>query len=280
MSIRPLSPADHAAAYQFLAKNPWENVMMMAVLWEWGLEASRVRDFFLFERRGEIRGVASFARDVALSGDDPEGLAAFGRLALPRRPALRRIISPKREVDAFWEIYGEIGLPIHFDRRQVLYRLSRERLVALTSPELREARPGDLDALLESGAAMNREELGIDPMATEPAAFRARVRGLIERRRIYCIIDEQGVAFQTAIHSQTPEAAQIAGVYTRPDRRGQGLATRALAEVCRRRLGSVASCCLFVNDFNAPARRAYEKIGFEEVGEFRAIFLDPAAPEP
>lgn len=272
MSVRPLRAGDESAAYEFLARDPWANVMMMSVLREWGCHLPRVREFYGFERAGRLEGVASFARDVALYGS-AEAMRALGALALRRRPLPRRIISPKPEVDAFWEVFQQVNLPVHFDRRQTLYRLFPEDLREFYYPELKKATLTELDALVESGAAMNIEELGIDPLRTEAEIYRARIRSLVERGRIYRVLDQRGVVFQTAVHSQTPLSAQIAGVYTRPDARGKGIATRALAEVCRDRLRESASCCLFVNDFNTPARRVYEKIGFQEIGEFRAIFL-------
>lgn len=279
-TIRLLRTADEDAVYQFLAKAPYDNVMMMATLRDWGFASPQIRQFFGCERGGAFCGIASFARDVALYGE-PDAMRLFGKLALSRRPIPRRIISPAPEVTAFWETFSGVNLPVHFDRRQPLYALHPQTLnPSLSCPSLQEANLSEVDLLVQSGAAMNREELGIDPLLTEPAMFRARVRGLIEQGRLYRVLDEKGVVFQAAVYSQTPLAAQIASVYTRPDQRSRGLATRALAEVCRLRLKTARACCLFVNDFNTPARRVYEKIGFQQVGEFRAIFLDDSAPEP
>jgi hypothetical protein len=271
-----LTHDDNEAAYRFLAADPCANVMMMSVIREWGCGESKVREFYGDEQHGRLQGIVSFARDVALFGA-PDSCRAFAQLALQRNPLPTRLISPSRDVGDFWSVYQAAPLPLLFDRRQVLYRLALRDLRGTPFPALREATRDDWPALVESGAAMNKEELGIDPLVHEPDAFRARVLLLIERRRLYFLADERGVTFQAAINSQTPQAAQISSVYTRPDQRGRGLATRGLAELCRRRLSFVESCCLFVNDFNASARRTYEKIGFSQVGEFRAIFLESPA---
>jgi uncharacterized protein len=278
--IRPLRVSDEDDVYDFLAQAPFDNVMMMATIRDWGFASPHIRQFFGCEKNNSLCAVASFSRDVALYGD-LEAMRNFGVMALARRPVPRRIISPAAEVTAFWESFAKIKLPVHFDRKQPLYAVVPTQVRhSLVCPELEEATLAETDLLTQSSAAMNREELGLDPLQTEPAVFRSRIRGLIELGRLYRVLDNKGVAFQAAVYSQTAEASQIASVYTRPDLRGKGLATRALAEVCRRRFHVSNSCCLFVNDFNTAARRAYENVGFVQVGEFRAIFLDEDAPEP
>jgi uncharacterized protein len=279
-TIRPLRVSDEDAAYDFLAQAPFDNVMMMATIRDWGFASPHIRQFFGCEKKGSLCAIASFSRDVALYGD-PEAMRQFGVMALTRCPVPRRIISPSAEVAAFWGSFGEVKLPLRFDRQQPLYAVGSAQVRrSLACPELEEASLAETELLMQSSAAMNREELGIDPLQTEPALFRSRIRGLIELGRMYRVLDQGGVAFQAAVYSQTQQASQIASVYTRPDLRGRGLATRAMAEVCRRRLDVSRACCLFVNDFNTAARRTYEKVGFVQVGEFRAIFLDEDAPEP
>ena len=272
--------SDEDAVYDFLAQAPFDNVMMMATIRDWGFASPHIRQFFGCEQSGSLRAVASFSRDIALYGD-PDAMAQFGVMALARQPVPRRIISPSEAVAAFWSTFGKVKLPVRFDRQQPLYAVGPAQVRrSLACPELEEANLAETELLMQSSAAMNREELGIDPLQKEPAAFRSRIRGLIELGRMYRVLDQKGVAFQAAVYSQTAQASQIASVYTRPDLRGQGLASRAMAEVCRRRFHVSRACCLFVNDFNTPARRAYENVGFVQVGTFRAIFLDEDAPEP
>jgi ribosomal protein S18 acetylase RimI-like enzyme len=63
-----------------------------------------------------------------------------------------------------------------------------------------------------------------------------------------------------------PFAWVIAGVYTRPEYRGRGVAQAVTAAVCRAAESVGAVGTLFVREENAPARRAYEKLGFGSVG--------------
>jgi hypothetical protein len=68
--------------------------------------------------------------------------------------------------------------------------------------------------------------------------------------------------------------ALIQGVWMHPRLRGRGLAAPAMASVVRsiqtdlRRMPS-----LYVNDFNIPARRTYERIGFRQVGKFASVLF-------
>ena len=72
----------------------------------------------------------------------------------------------------------------------------------------------------------------------------------------------------------TPYAAQVQGVWVPPDRRGEGLATRGMAavvEAVRRDIAPVVS--LYVNEWNGPARAAYERVGFSETARFATIMF-------
>ena len=74
----------------------------------------------------------------------------------------------------------------------------------------------------------------------------------------------------------TPDAAQVSGVYVPPARRGQGFATRGLGELCARLFERSRALCLFVNDFNAPAIAAYDRLGFVPRAAWASAFF--AAP--
>ncbi|ETJ02647.1 MAG: Acetyltransferase [Actinomyces urogenitalis DORA_12] len=76
---------------------------------------------------------------------------------------------------------------------------------------------------------------------------------------------------------QQPGVAQLTGVWTRPDLRGRGVASVALAAtvdaVRRDHVGPGGTVSLYVNDFNAPALGLYRSLGFEQVGTFATVLL-------
>ncbi|NCQ33633.1 GNAT family N-acetyltransferase, partial [bacterium] len=64
------------------------------------------------------------------------------------------------------------------------------------------------------------------------------------------------------------------GVYTPPLVRGQGIATRAMVDMCdalfKRGFPRIV---LYVNDDNVAARRVYEKVGFTFHCPYETVFI-------
>ena len=63
-------------------------------------------------------------------------------------------------------------------------------------------------------------------------------------------------------------------MWVHPSRRGKGIGTAgtaAVVELSRRQIAPVVS--LYVNDYNAAARRAYTRVGFREVGMFASVLF-------
>jgi predicted GNAT family acetyltransferase len=95
------------------------------------------------------------------------------------------------------------------------------------------------------------------------------------------VLEEQGrLVFKADLSARCPIGAQIVGVFTEPDRRGQGIARRCVAEMVRRLTagdGAVPAVCLFVREDNLAARRAYERAGFVPSMHYRRLFVEPAS---
>jgi predicted GNAT family acetyltransferase len=66
----------------------------------------------------------------------------------------------------------------------------------------------------------------------------------------------------------------VQGVWVHPAHRGRGLGSAGTAAVVTEALRSVAPVVsLYVNDYNLPARRAYRRVGFENVGTFSSVLF-------
>ena len=64
------------------------------------------------------------------------------------------------------------------------------------------------------------------------------------------------------------------GVWVRPEYRGQGMAAPGMAAVVNQSRESISPVVsLYVNDFNRPARAAYIRAGFAEVGQFMSVLF-------
>ena len=123
--------------------------------------------------------------------------------------------------------------------------------------------------------AMFTEEVGVSPMAGDGgAAYRARVSELIRAGRAFARIENGRVIFKAEIGSVTPHACQVQGVWVDPERRGRAWPRPAWPSVVREAQRSIAPVVsLYVNDFNAPARAAYRRTGFAQVGTFMSVLV-------
>jgi hypothetical protein len=59
----------------------------------------------------------------------------------------------------------------------------------------------------------------------------------------------------------------------RPDLRGRGIATSALAAVCQHALALAPTVSLYVNDFNTTALRLYARLGMRQVATLATVLL-------
>jgi predicted GNAT family acetyltransferase len=147
----------------------------------------------------------------------------------------------------------------------------------LVDPDLavRRVREDEIDILLPASIAMFTEEVGVSPTSGGAlSAYRSRVADMIRAGRAFARIENGSVLFKAEIGAATTLACQIQGVWVAPHLRGQGLSEGGMAAVvtaARRDIASTVS--LYVNDFNIPARRAYQRVGFSEIGQFATIFF-------
>src|SRR5699024_5144895 len=132
---------------------------------------------------------------------------------------------------------------------------------------VRAAVSGEEGAVFPAAVAMFREEVGVDPLAGDGGrSYRTRIAELIRRRRPYLVAEDGEVPAKAVAGALCCPVAARHGVWVRPERRGGGLGRTAVAErVQLVRRDHAPQVSLYVNDFNAPARRAYAAAGFRQV---------------
>jgi predicted GNAT family acetyltransferase len=143
-------------------------------------------------------------------------------------------------------------------------------------PYVRHVRKDEMETIMPACVAMFTEEVGVSPLAGDGGLlYQARVAELVGSGRSFARLDEHGkVIFKAEIGAQTTRACQIQGVWIAPEHRGRGLAAPGMAAVLRYALADFAPLVsLYVNDFNTPARAAYRRVGFEEVGAFMSVLF-------
>ena len=80
--------------------------------------------------------------------------------------------------------------------------------------------------------------------------------------------------FKAEVGAVTRQACQVQGVWVPPELRGRGYASGGMAAVVEHARATMAPVVsLYVNDFNAPARAAYRRAGFSEVGTFMSVLF-------
>jgi predicted GNAT family acetyltransferase len=158
---------------------------------------------------------------------------------------------------------------------QPLLVLDRGTPLPRGDERVRAVRPGEVDRYLPAAAAMFTEELGVSPYRlAAPADYRRRVAGLVATGRAFAIFDPAGnVEFKADLGTVSAHTCQVQGVWVRPDRRGHGIGTAALAAVLGRALTLAPTVSLYVNDFNVPARRMYRRLGLRQVATLSTVLF-------
>jgi hypothetical protein len=142
-------------------------------------------------------------------------------------------------------------------------------------PQVRRVRTDEVDVLLPASIAMFTEEVGVSPVAADGGSlYRARVTELVQAGRSFARIEDEKVIFKAEVGAVTRAACQVQGVWVDPGLRGRRLSVSGMAAVVQLCLESIAPVVtLYVNDFNAPARRAYQRVGFRDVGTFMSVLF-------
>jgi len=277
-----LGPRDVPEVLSFLEDDPVLNVYLIALVLRDAL--ARPHDTWWGARRdGRLTAllyVGAHSGAVLPAGDDLEAHRALGRAARDEKPPVPsrlQVIGPRAPVAALREHFPGPAATARLERSQVYLVLERAPGGPggdpdMAAPELRTARREDYAFLYHAGADLRTEELLEDPRAIDPVAFARRVEEECRDGWTWILRDARGLAFRAGVSALTSEAAQVSGVYVPPASRGQGIATRALGELCTRLLQRSRVVCLFVNDFNAPALALYRRLGFRELAPWTSVF--------
>lgn len=275
-SLRLLSDDDFKGALEFLQRDPLINVYLVSRLIEERMLAAS--QMAVVRYNGAIVLVASLATNIVLAGDPSISRditdSAIGLIAdriLTRMLPVRAIISPAHLVETLWnDLRTRLDPPTVVRLNQPIYSIRRR----LDYPDLTTARYStfrDLDALVPACAAMHKEEVGIDPLERDASGYRERIRELVEKKRSVVRVVDGVIASKCEYSAVTADAVQLMGVWTHPRFRRRGLSRELLHEVCGHLFLKGKIVTLFVNDFNTPAIRLYESLGFERIGLNRAL---------
>jgi uncharacterized protein len=274
--VRVLDDRDVALALDILARDELANVFVRSRVEAVGLQPWRLgAEMWAHQTDGQVDGLCyAGANLVPVAGDDA-ALKAFAERARRQGRRCSSLVGDARLVAPFWRQLEPHWGPARDVRPCQPLLVADSAPPVAADPLVRRVTSAEIDVLLPASIAMFTEEVGVSPIAGDGGTlYRARVSELVAAGRSFARIEGGQVVFKAEVGAVTRAACQIQGVWVDPALRGRGLSVAGMAAVVTECLRSVApAVSLYVNDFNAPARRAYERVGFREVGTFMSVLF-------
>jgi predicted GNAT family acetyltransferase len=278
-TARVLDEADEPAVLRLLATDPVAGCVLAGRVEVSGTApASLGAPLWGFGVGRELDAVCLAGANLipfAVPGAERAAAAAFAERARRAGRRCSTIVGPAASVAPLWDLLGPHWGPARDHRpHQPLLAIDGPPAVA-PEPRVRPVRLAELETLLPAAVAMFTEEVGVSPLRVDGGAgYRARVAELVRFGQSLAWMEDGQVLFKAEIGAVSRAACQVQGVWVAPAHRGRGIGTAgtaAVVEYARTAIAPVVS--LYVNDFNAPARAAYRRVGFREVGRYASVLF-------
>ena len=276
-TARVLDPGDLDAALAVLNRDPVANAFVTSRVNVAGLDPWRLGgEMWGWYAGGRLTSLCYAGANLVPICATPEAIHAFAERA---RRADRRCSSIVGPAEATADLWSRLA-PHWGPAREIRTHQPLMTTRALPSgiqpdPAVRRVRRDEMEVLMPACVAMFTEEVGVSPLAGDGGLlYQARVAELVTNGRAFARIENGEVVFKAEIGAVTRHTCQIQGVWVAPAHRGKGLSETGMAAVLHYALRDVAPVVsLYVNDFNVPARAAYRRVGFSEVGAFMSVLF-------
>ncbi|MFI8960511.1 GNAT family N-acetyltransferase [Streptomyces sp. NPDC053493] len=276
-STRVLEPADLGAALAVLDSAPVENAFVTARVQIAGLDPWRLGgEMWGWYQDGHLTSLCYSGANLVPICATPEAVRAFADRARRVGRRCSSIVGPAEPTARLWQLLEPSWGPARDVRaRQPLMVAEAPSDTVEADPLVRRVRKDEMEVIMPACVAMFTEEVGVSPTAGDGGLlYQARVAELVGTGRSFARIEDGKVVFKAEIGAATRQACQIQGVWVAPEHRGKGLSETGMAAVLRYALAEIAPVVsLYVNDYNAPARAAYRRVGFQEVGAFMSVLF-------
>jgi hypothetical protein len=278
-TARVLDERDERAVTRLLATDPVAACVLTGRVETYGTGAASLgAPLWGFGSGSSLEAVCLAGANLipfALPGAERASAVAFADRARRAGRRCSTIVGPAGSVEPLWELLAPSWGPARDHRpRQPLLAIDGPPAIA-PEPRVRPVRPDQLDTLLPAAVAMFTEEVGVSPLRVDGGAgYRARVAELVRAGQSLAWIEGDQVLFKAEIGAVCRAACQVQGVWVAPAHRGRGIGaagTAAVVEYALRAIAPVVS--LYVNDFNAPARAVYRRVGFRDVGQYASVLF-------
>jgi predicted GNAT family acetyltransferase len=273
---RLLDGHDLEEVQALLARHPVEDVFVASRVEGCGLDAWRLgAEIWGFGERGALTSLCYAGANLVPVQAGPDAVRSFADRARRQGRRCSSLVGTATASMGMWQLLEPTWGPAREVRpNQPLMAIDDEPDVE-QDLGVRRVQPHELDVLLPACVAMFTEEVGVSPLTGDGGSlYRARVEELVGLGRAFARIEGGAVLFKAEIGASTSEVCQVQGVWVHPSLRGQGVGaagTAAVVSQARRTIAPVVS--LYVNDYNLAARRAYERVGFRQVGTFASVLF-------
>jgi predicted GNAT family acetyltransferase len=274
--VRQLGETERGAVERLLDADPYasaqvgERVAARGLAW-WRADGR----IFGYGSRRHVESLCWLGGHLTPVKANPPAVAAFAERIAAEERTCSSIVGRADAVLGLWERLEPTWGPARDVRPNQPLLVATAPPVVRPDPDVRPVTLDEIDLLFPAAVSMYTEEVGVSPLLDDGGrGYRRRVADLVRGRRAYARIVDGEVVFKAEIAVVTRHTAQVQGVWIAPEWRGKGLAAPALAAVMLDALRRVApSVSLYVNDFNEPARRAYDRCGFRPTGTFATVLF-------
>jgi len=274
--LRVLDDRHRDEAIAILDADPVSNVFVSSRVHTGGLDPGRLgAQVWGYHRDGRLTSLCYSGANLVPVAADAEAARFFADKARSQGRRCSSVVGPVPAVTRIWDILRPSwGAPRAIRAAQPVMSITSSPVVA-ADPGVRRVTMNEFDVLYPACVAMFTEEVGISPQSGDGGVlYRARVAELIRSRRAFARIENGRVVFKAEIGAVTPHACQVQGVWVEPSLRGRRYSVHGMAAVVAEALRSVApAVSLYVNDFNAPARATYRRVGFRDVNTFMSVMF-------
>lgn len=260
---------DREQVRSLLARDPIAHAALIARL---NLRGGNLGESWGLVQSGRLREFTHVGGNLVPAGGDAHAAGEIGRRMATQARKSASIVGTASEVEALWTSLALTWGPARDERMDQPLLVAQETPSVHLDPGLRLARVDEADDLYGPTVDMFTEEVGVSPLiGTTESAYRARLVWLIRSGRVLCRYDGHGVAFKAELAAITQDTCQVQGVWVRPDLRGRGVGSSAMAALVPLALRSAPTVSLYVNAYNTAALTAYRRAGFRQVGTMASV---------
>jgi len=274
--LRLLGERDRPEVVQLLQQNPVANAFVESRIMNLSGHHWRLGgELWGYVSDGAVQALCFSGANLVPVAADDAALAAFAHQLVRQGRRCSSIVGPAEQVLPLWHYLEPDWGPAREVRPdQPLLAISSDSVLTPDSL-VRAVTLDEIDVLVPASVAMFTEEVGVSPLLSDGGGlYRTRIGELIVARRALARIEDGRVVFKAEIGAITPQVCQVQGVWVTPERRGEGLSAPGMAAVVAlARAWFAPTVSLYVNHYNAAARKAYDRVGFRQVDTFATVLF-------